>query len=274
MRPWGAVVTLPVRASASCNINWWLCIPVSSDLRGEHGIAFTSSWFWAPDQERSRGSVTLLITACGRGTVCPAFVCVCSSATPCCDQRSVVYPGPRTSGAVMPDSGREALENFPHLACTLRRSCVAACSAHAHTRSSGLVCMRGGGNSRALPSRIWHHCSGKLITGSVWCTRCGLFAIPTTSVSLLSGRRWERDGTKASERHWKRARTVRDRRRVDVLSRLRLSDATHSLLCVRARRKAFHLAPPFGQKEARNEYSELGLRSWYGPNTRSWPASR
>ena len=39
-------------------------------------------------------------------------------------------------------------------------------------------------------------------------------------------------------------------------------------LSARARRarKAFHLAPPFGQKEARNSASELGLHSWYGLN--------
>ena len=30
--------------------------------------------------------------------------------------------------------GTGALENFPHLACTLRRSCVSASSAHAHTQ--------------------------------------------------------------------------------------------------------------------------------------------
>ena len=40
----------------------------------------------------------------------------------------------------------------------------------------------------------------KIVTGSVWCTRYGLFAIPTTSVSLLSAegeREMERERAKA-----------------------------------------------------------------------------
>ena len=106
---------------------------------------------------------------------------------------------------------------------------------------------------------------------------------------------------RASESHWKRARTVRDRRCVDVLSHSVFRAPWHSILCVRdsckhlrkhgnrfakktravpsyltveqsrcylsARAcKAFHLAPPFGQKEARNEHSELGICTRYGLN--------
>ena len=49
----------------------------------------------------------------------------------------------------------------------------------------------------------------------------------------LVWRRWERDGTRASDSHWKRARTVRDRRRVNVLSRSVFRAPWHSVLCVR-----------------------------------------
>ena len=71
---------------------------------------------------------------------------------------------------------------------------------------------------------------------SVWCTRYGLLAIPTTSGSLLSGEgesEMERERARASESHWKRARTVRDRRRVNVLSRSVFRAPRHSVLCVR-----------------------------------------
>ena len=51
--------------------------------------------------------------------------------------------------AVMPDSGTGALENFPHLACTLRRSCVSASLAHAHTQLRPSVHARWGKFSSA-----------------------------------------------------------------------------------------------------------------------------
>ena len=73
--------------------------------------------------------------------------------------------------AVMPDLGRERSRISPtshvHYA-------VAACprARRMHARSSGLVCMRGGGNSRALPSRIWHHCvEGLSVAQAVSLTR-------------------------------------------------------------------------------------------------------
>ena len=63
-----------------------------------------------------------------------------------------------TSSAVMPDSGRERSRISP---TSHAHYAVAACprARRMHTRGSGLVCMRGGGNSRALPSRIWQHWS-------------------------------------------------------------------------------------------------------------------
>ena len=42
--------------------------------------------------------------------------------------------------------------------------------------------------------------------------------------------------------------------------------AVSGYLTVARMRQAFHLAPPFGQKEARNEHSELGLWARYGLN--------
>ena len=71
---------------------------------------------------------------------------------------------PRTAHPVMPDSGRERSRISP---TSHAHYAVAACprARRMHTRSSGLVCMRGGGNSRALPSRIWHHCAHRDIAG-------------------------------------------------------------------------------------------------------------
>ena len=69
-------------------------------------------------------------------------------------------------------------------------------------------------------------------------------------------------GEAAGEQKWAKILSG-DRRRDDVLSRSVFRMPDNSVLCVRGRRtgKAFHLAPPFGQKEARNEHWELGLCS-------------
>ena len=69
----------------------------------------------------------------------------------------------------------------------------------------------------------------------------------------LVWRRRERDGTRASESHWSRS--------------------VFRTPCHSGARKAFHLAPPFGQKEARNEHSELGSLFTIRVTRRSRPVS-
>ena len=55
---------------------------------------------------------------------------------------------------VMPDSGRERSENFPHLACTLGRSCVCACAELADTQPRRSVHARWGKFSSAPVSNL------------------------------------------------------------------------------------------------------------------------
>ena len=69
----------------------------------------------------------------------------------------------------------------------------------------------------------------------------------------LVWRRRERDGTRASESHWSRS--------------------VFRTPCHSGARKVFHLAPPFGQKEARNEHSELGSLFTIRVTRRSRPVS-